>query len=170
MLRQVTRSRLAYSLRAYSRRASGIAGLCAADPVVWRSAAPGLRWCSLAPAAYQGAGWRSACRVGQAGLLEPGADPAVVRQVEVLADLQGLLPGPTGGWLVTSGPAGVAEGSQQAGQPPAGQRGFPLVREGQCLPVAADRLGVLTEPGVHQTQRLPRDGPTREVASPRVHF
>jgi hypothetical protein len=42
-------------------------------------------------------------------LLESGADSVVVRQSQVVADLQGLLPGLTGGEQVSSGLAGIAD-------------------------------------------------------------
>lgn len=109
--------------------------------------------------------WRSAWSAGRAGLLEPGADPVVVRQSQVVADLQGLLPGLTGRWQVTGGLAGVAGACQQAGQPPAGQPGFPLAGGGRGLLVAGDRLAVLPEPGVHRAKRVPREGRIRGVAS-----
>ena len=53
---------------------------------------------------------------------------------------------------------------QQADQQPAGQRVLPLAHERQGLPVAADRLAWLAEPGVHETQRVPRHRPGRGVA------
>src|SRR5689334_4950489 len=114
--------------------------------------------------AARGAGRRSARRVRCAGWPEPGANPQVVCQLEVVEELLGLLPGPGGGWQVTGSPAGIAEVDQQAGQPSAGQRSFPSACEGQGLLVAADRPVLLAEPGVDKTQGPPRNGEARRVA------
>ena len=81
-----------------------------------------------------------------------------VGQSQVMERLPSLLPGLARVWQVPGRLAGIAEVGQQTGQPPASQRGFPLDRKDQGLPVAANSIVALAEPVVHQTQDAPRKG------------
>lgn len=100
----------------------------------------------------------SARRTGRAGLLEPGVNSHEVRHPRSSRTCSACCHASTAAGRSPGGPAGFAGLGQHAGQHRAGQRVLQLADQNQGLPVTADRLAWLAEPGVHESRRVPRHG------------